>query len=223
MDAPLINETVKVPTDGNSAIKANNICQDCSLCCDGSLFSYVGITAHEVPSFKTNNIDLKEDKNGNFALHQSCPKLIDSQCSIYRTRPNKCSGYYCGLAKNVLNESISFEDAKSIIGQMKQRIDWLKNRIDTMFHPPQEKEVNLRDFLYIYYNKASEISAQKSLSGPDQDFIKQAFEYAKLVDRYFMKTKLLVKYTILVQKMQLKPAPSQDTNPHIKVITKVCG
>lgn len=74
----------------------------------------------------------------------------------------------------------------------------------------EEKGFKLRDFLVNYYKrdldrifKGETLSRPRAkLSPSDKEFIGRAFEYLKLMDRYFLKTSLLEKYGALIQSLR---------------------
>jgi len=80
-----------------------------------------------------------------------------------------------------------------------------------------EATMNLYDFIHDYCNKMAPISFVKKLILADQEFIKYTFEYAKLLNRYFVKNNLVTKYAILTQNIQRNPTETQRRNIRIKI------
>ena len=105
-----------------------------------------------------------------------------------------------------MNGSVAPGEANKIVTAVKSRAAWLCKRASQM-SKKEEKNFKLREFLVNYYkpdlernSKGGSLSRPRAkLSAADREFIARAFEYLKLIDRYFLETSLLEKYGALVQ------------------------
>ena len=104
----------------------SDLCLDCGLCCNGTLFSDFIIAKDEFKYFgKANNTD------DHLSIKQPCNHLDEqSLCKIYKNRPNVCKSFKCGILKEVSNKIISIDHAKSLINKLKANPldEKLKNR-----------------------------------------------------------------------------------------------
>ena len=97
---------------------SDNLCVSCSLCCNGSLFSRVPITAEEKTRMGGGpNFFRKGDE---YRMKQSCTYLgYECACQCYDIRPKTCRTYKCRLLKRVeANETSEFE-ATELVAEIK--------------------------------------------------------------------------------------------------------
>jgi len=77
---------------------SDHLCVSCNMCCDGTLFGYVEVTAQEQTRLGAGP-DIREIK-GRLAMRQACTKLgQDGMCGCYAVRPQKCDAFNCKLLK----------------------------------------------------------------------------------------------------------------------------
>tara|TARA_R100000541_G_scaffold58963_1_gene71239 strand:- start:6449 stop:6808 length:360 start_codon:yes stop_codon:yes gene_type:complete len=93
---------------------ANDLCQNCGLCCDGTLFHNFNIQKEEYHLFSPKNID----SFGN--VSQPC-EHFDScgDCKIYKNRPRVCFKYKCSVINSFEQGNLSFDDSLKHIQFMK--------------------------------------------------------------------------------------------------------
>src|SRR5919107_3516854 len=73
----------------------SDLCRDCGLCCDGSLFHNVELGDDEVEAAAANRLQPLADEHGaRFLL--PCPRFCGT-CAIYPSRPRRCREYRCLL------------------------------------------------------------------------------------------------------------------------------
>lgn len=199
---------------GNTAFAASSLCQDCGLCCMGALHSYIRVSAQEEDHIRNAGISLRKAKDGKLYFVPPCVCLKNNKCSIHATKPAVCQDYHCILQKNVMNGSETVDEALRIVTIVKQSAEKLKQQVT----PPKNREItdlNLRHFLFSFFDEIEKVRMKRDLTSKEQVFIYDAFEYAKLVDRYFLKTLLLTKYSDLIVKLaaETEAPPSSSALP----------
>ena len=213
--------------ESNSAFLANDLCRDCGICCDGVLFTYVELSEDEAGALAGKGLDIYRNEKDKPVFNLRCNRFGEQGCTLYQDRPKTCQAYYCDLTRAVMNESISFEDARTQVMDLKQSSAWLlenaPEEIDLMQEGKEEEgempeilslaflkkantdtpEANgLRNTLYKALRYFDSKPWPQSFTELEQEFAFRAFEHLKRVDRYFGKTRLLVKYAGLVQKLR---------------------
>jgi Fe-S-cluster containining protein len=90
------------------------LCTDCGICCDGTLFSSVSLDAHGLTAARKHRLPLLETRDA-IKLELPCPALRGVLCGIYEERPEACADYACELLIGVDEAELEFDDARRII------------------------------------------------------------------------------------------------------------
>jgi hypothetical protein len=125
---------------------AQSLCTACGLCCNGTLFNYVPLTAADdlVPR-PTDRVELE---NGQSGLKQSCRYYSKRLCSIYNAgRPHSCINYRCQVLKRYARDEISLEQALDEIQATVRRINQIKAKMQAQAATPAR---NLTDLFKIW-------------------------------------------------------------------------
>ena len=72
------------------------LCSQCGLCCDGTLFTHVSISPSEAKRLE-GKVAFFIKKTGDHALGQPCGALEGTCCRVYEERPLACRDYVCNL------------------------------------------------------------------------------------------------------------------------------
>jgi len=182
---------------GDTAFTASALCQYCGLCCTGVLHSYIRVEPEEIEHISKAGIPLRKAKNDKVYFVPPCVCLVDNTCSIHETKPKVCRDDHCTLQKNVMNGSETDDDARRVIKRFKQAAEKLREQVT----PPKNRDVselNLHSFLLSFFDTMVKARKTRDYTPEETTFIYDSFEYAKLVDRYFLKTPLLVKFSDLI-------------------------
>lgn len=92
-----------------------NLCLDCGLCCDGTLYSYVALQeTDDREKLAARGIALKTENNET-GFDQPCSAYRSHCCSIYEARPMICREYRCALLRQHEDGKVSLEEARSLI------------------------------------------------------------------------------------------------------------
>ena len=105
-----------------AASQLSGLCRACGLCCDGSLFSHVGLEPAEVTELSSLGIPIKTLPSGARVLPQRCAKLEGRDCQIYPNRPSSCAEYKCELATSLLEERVSLPEAQAVVKKAQRLI-----------------------------------------------------------------------------------------------------
>lgn len=78
---------------------ADNICVDCGLCCDGTIFTEVTLVdVDEQPPLLAIRAEITQRRDQYF-LGQPCAASTPTGCAIYDERPALCRTYKCDLLR----------------------------------------------------------------------------------------------------------------------------
>ena len=94
--------------------KSKDLCGNCGMCCDGTLFPSFSIDpeeSHLFPSGKTPTVNITQR-----CMHfDGC-----NGCKIYSERPKTCSEYKCPVLMSYESGSITFNEAEAYINVVKE-------------------------------------------------------------------------------------------------------
>ena len=111
------------------------LCLGCGLCCDGTLFARVPVSASEGERLSRHSVDVQVRPDGSLALPQRCAALNGCACRVYEDRPERCRQYQCNLYSAVAEGEVSAEEAAEVIEGAKQRIAELARVFDDDVRP----------------------------------------------------------------------------------------
>jgi Fe-S-cluster containining protein len=114
----------------------DNICIDCALCCDGTLFTSVPVDATDEfgPLAASGARLLKIEDRTTFRL--PCPAVAGGCCSIYDRRPAICREVSCLLRLRYDAGLVSFDEARSRIASAKELRDRIRPELEGFFGSP---------------------------------------------------------------------------------------
>ena len=92
------------------------LCQACGLCCDGTLFSVVPLTAEDQPHQR---LTIETKPSGARALRQPCSALSGTCCTVYEQRPLACRRYQCLLYEALQSEEEHLPGALAVVARAK--------------------------------------------------------------------------------------------------------
>lgn len=100
----------------------STLCRGCGLCCDGSLFTHVGLESDELERLRVLGIPTRTLRSGAEVLPQRCSALKGRDCQIYPDRPKSCAAYQCLLAESLLEKRVTLEEAQAIVRKAQRLI-----------------------------------------------------------------------------------------------------
>ena len=78
------------------------LCPNCGLCCDSTLFADVELCAgDDAKRLEKLGLTLEKKGRGKLAFAQPCACFDGKLCGIYHDRPKRCRTFECGLLKRV--------------------------------------------------------------------------------------------------------------------------
>ena len=102
------------------------LCRACALCCDGTLFAYVTVSAADAEKLRDRDLALSARKDGSFRLPQACRALAGRDCAIYEARPSSCRSYACLLATQLEEGELKFSEAREVVEGAHARLNALR-------------------------------------------------------------------------------------------------
>jgi Fe-S-cluster containining protein len=94
-----------------------SVCVGCGLCCDGTLFSHLGVLDESDLGMPLRSLGVEvvvEAEPPVFAL--PCPAVDRGVCTIYHLqRPRACGWFECDLSTAVAEGEVPAEDARAVI------------------------------------------------------------------------------------------------------------
>jgi Fe-S-cluster containining protein len=103
----------------------SNICMECGLCCDGTVFYRAPIAREDdlVPlARKGLTVVTSDDGQRSFFL-QPCQALESRCCTIYDQKPAACGKYKCKLLDKVESGETDFESAREVVSTIIEQRD----------------------------------------------------------------------------------------------------
>lgn len=112
-----------MPFESINSLETNQVsdlCVNCNMCCDGTLYSHVGLKSNEKQADFENigfTFNLNEKKEPVF--NQPCVFSAGS-CQVYHDRPSTCRNFYCQPLKEFSNSKITWDEVKLLIINLKK-------------------------------------------------------------------------------------------------------
>lgn len=104
--------------------KSSDLCLNCGLCCDGTLFSNVVVTAEGVsPVVAEAGFRLSPDGK---SFVQPCQALRSRRCSVYADRPATCRTFRCKLLRALERGTIDVDAATGLVAQASAQRDCIR-------------------------------------------------------------------------------------------------
>jgi len=104
------------------------LCPNCGLCCDSTLFADVELRAgDDAKRLVKLGLTLEKKGRGKLAFAQPCACFDGKLCKIYDDRPKRCRTFECGLLKKVsaneLNAGVALKkisEAKILVKKVRE-------------------------------------------------------------------------------------------------------
>jgi Fe-S-cluster containining protein len=109
----------------------DQLCPNCGLCCDSTLFADVELRAgDDAKRLKQLGLTLEKKGKSKLAFAQPCAGFDGKLCKIYGDRPKRCRLFECGLLKRVEASELTAGAALKKIAEAKRRAEkvrgWLR-------------------------------------------------------------------------------------------------
>lgn len=121
---------------------SSELCVQCGICCDGTLFSRVPLTPTEAAALNANGVEVKQRNNGPWSLPLGCQGLAGTRCTVYDIRPGSCRAFKCSLLQRVEAGELDVAQAMDVVTRAKElRLKAVDRELDAYldqhFLPPK--------------------------------------------------------------------------------------
>jgi len=119
-----------------SSTAVAQLCPNCGLCCDSTLFADVELRAgDDAKRLRRLGLTLEKKGKAKLAFAQPCAGFDGKLCGIYHDRPKRCRLFDCGLLKRVAAGEMTaaaalkkISAAKKEAGRVRELLDLLGQR-----------------------------------------------------------------------------------------------
>ncbi len=135
------------------------LCPNCGLCCDSTLFADVELRPSDNPKHLAKlGLALQQKSKTKLAFSQPCSCFDVKLCRIYPDRPTRCRSFACGLLKKTESGEITAAAALKKIFLAKKQAGKVRALLQAL--GPRDKQMALTD------RYAEAMSAPIDLSHP---------------------------------------------------------
>jgi Putative zinc- or iron-chelating domain len=201
---PIHTDQVKSTIIKNSAKESSELCQECSMCCTGVIFSHVTISKKAHDKLPKANGKFKGD---DFKMSFPCQYIQEGSCTVYTERPNRCKTYSCKLLDKVIRGEIPFEKANQITTITKKQVVLLRETMALILNIETTNltlQRNFRDDLHsvhkLFSNRFND-TTDPIFETYEIEFCLNTLDFIKGLYTYFYESSLLEKYNNLVIKI----------------------
>lgn len=109
------------------------LCPNCGLCCDSTLFADVELRAgDDAKRLAKLGLTLERKGQGKLAFAQPCTCFDGKLCGIYADRPKRCRLFECGLLKKVEANEMTAKAALKKIFEAKKHADKVRELLRSL-------------------------------------------------------------------------------------------
>lgn len=171
----------------------NNICIQCGLCCNGTLFNWANIEPNEVIDelFPTEIIKIDKREKSVFSL--PCQFLNNCVCTIYTSespkRPLICAKFKCKLLQKYEENQITYSESITLIKKTKELAQKNDDLINVTF--PELKELSTSKKIKALKNKLEIANNQAEFRKQFGNILLSSFTFEHWQKKYFVVNKKL--------------------------------
>jgi len=116
----------------------DQLCPNCGLCCDSTLFADVELRAgDDEKRLAQLGLSLKEKSRTKLAFAQPCACFDGKLCGIYADRPKRCRLFECGLLKKVGTGEMSAGAALKKISEARALATRVRDLLSALGQPQE--------------------------------------------------------------------------------------
>ncbi len=144
----------------------SNICIDCGMCCDGTMYRTVEIEAGEdiSPLQAVGVVFTAKDEKAQFL--QPCAAFCEGRCSAYEGRPSVCRKYRCALLRRVEAGEVSMDEARWLIASTLALRDRVRPELERLAEPQEPLALDgLYKLMFAKLDAAEDRAAMKRGKG----------------------------------------------------------
>lgn len=193
-------EEMQVTEEGNAdvstagSVTAGDICSNCGMCCDGSLFRYVGLNRHDLAGVHNNQAKiLLSRSHRSIEMEFPCSCHNGSGCSIYNSRPEPCAEYSCRLLKDFEAGKVPARKAQSLAREAAEMARNLKKMAIELGYikPRLSKNQSLNRAVSRFLDKCEERTAFAPLFVEERRFLGRVIDFLEFTDRHIERREYL--------------------------------
>ena len=114
----------------NPTEAVSQLCPNCGLCCDSTLFADVELRAgDDARRLAERGLTIEKKTRTKLAFAQPCACFDGTLCSIYGDRPRRCRLFECGLLKRVEANVTTAGAALKRISEAKRRVEKVRELV----------------------------------------------------------------------------------------------
>jgi hypothetical protein len=99
-----------------AAVDGSELCLQCGLCCDGTLFPHAPLDEGEQDFAESLGLVVKARPGGGIALQMPCSRFVDGCCSLYTVgRPAVCGSYRCALLNGYVAGTRNLDEVLPVV------------------------------------------------------------------------------------------------------------
>lgn len=97
-----------------------DLCLDCGLCCDGTLFGAIVVHIPERELVESLGLEVTEDPAGGLVAPQPCSAFLEGCCAIYAVgRPMTCGSYRCAVVTDYTAGRAGRDESLAVIERVR--------------------------------------------------------------------------------------------------------
>ena len=109
------------------------LCPNCGLCCDSTLFADVELRAgDDARRLAKLGLTIEKKTQTKLAFAQPCACFDGKLCRIYKDRPKRCQTFECGLLKKVDADRMTAGAALKKISEAKRRMEKVRELLHSI-------------------------------------------------------------------------------------------
>jgi uncharacterized protein len=122
-----------VTSENKPTEAVSQLCPNCGLCCDSTLFADVELRAgDDAKRLAILGLTLEKKGRGKLAFAQPCACFDGKLCGIYADRPKRCRTFECGLLKKVEADEMTVGAALKKISEAKKRAEKVRELLRSL-------------------------------------------------------------------------------------------
>lgn len=158
-----------------------SICIDCGMCCDGTLFTWVGLPDDGDEAMLAGTPIAVKRSEGKSFFSQPCAAFAGC-CSIYASRPSNCRSFRCSLLRRHETGDVSTDEARRII---RMTLDMRDRALGPIRQRLAVDDMSFREI----QKRLAVLTAEESVASPEHMvMVLDAVAVDKLLSQHFLPT-----------------------------------
>lgn len=139
-----LGNTGRVVANKTLETKGSQLCLQCGLCCDGSVFATVRLQPADDPEhLRQAGLTLRGPPTSR-RFAQPCPMLEGCRCRIYPQRPSHCQTFDCALLKRLRQGKVSLPEAAREVHGARRLVEAVRGKLRALGDPHENQPIATR-------------------------------------------------------------------------------